>query len=329
MACRFRMVPDDTNIDFFHPVAMRFWLGGVDPRRWCVDRALFVTKGLNYGVDFRGGTIMMVATPEAVPVGDFRQLLTGLDFGEVGVTQISDDSGAGRQHDADAARRHRRRPRQPAGGARRRSRRRSTAGFPGIQFLQVDSVGAKVSSELVRSGILAVVLSFVGIGIYVWLRFEWQFALGAVASLVHDAIVTVGIFSILTQLEFDLTIVGGDPDGGRLFDQRHCGGLRPGARGAAQVQEDAAARRAEPRAERDAEPHGDDVDTVLIALAAIYFFGGPAVSGFALRGDLRRGLRHLFLDLRRERRGALFRRQARLGRRRRIEAGTKLGDAGA
>jgi preprotein translocase SecF subunit len=80
------------------------------------------------------------------------------------------------------------------------------AAFPGAKYLQVDNVGGKVSGELVQTGFIAVGLSLLAIMAYVWLRFEWQFAVGAVVSLLHDVIVTIGIFSIL-QLQFDLTIV--------------------------------------------------------------------------------------------------------------------------
>jgi preprotein translocase subunit SecF len=152
--------------------------------------------------------------------------------------------------------------------------------LPGIQFLQVDGVGDKVSGELVESGILAVVLSFVGIGIYVWLRFEWQFALGAVASLVHDAIVTAGIFSIL-QHEFNLTIIAAIltvlgysiNDTVVVFDR---------------VRE--VLRKYKKMPLRDVmnlalnETLSRTVMTsvtTLIALFAILFFGGPVVSGFA------------------------------------------------
>ena len=109
-----------------------------------------------------------------------------------------------------------------------------------------------------RRRVLAVVLSFIGIMIYVWLRFEWQFALGAVVSLVHDAILVVGIFCLL-QLEFNLTIVAAIltvigysiNDTVVVFDR-----VREVLR---KYKKHAAARRAEPRAQRDAEPHGDDV----------------------------------------------------------------------
>lgn len=201
---RLRLVPDQTNVNFFAPWAMRFWLG-VSAIGMIASVVLFLVMGLNYGVDFRGGTIIMTSTQNDVSVGEYRALLNGLDFGEVNVTEVSDDTGQGRHlmlmrlgitgEDPDSQQQ-----------VITEVRNALTATWPDIQFLQVDSVGAKVSGELVVDGVLAVVLSFIGIMIYVWLRFEWQFALGAVASLVHDAILVVGLFA-LTQMEFNLTII--------------------------------------------------------------------------------------------------------------------------
>ena len=201
---RLRLVPELTNINFLAPWAVRAWLG-LSILGMVGSIVLFLTMGLNYGVDFRGGTIMMVATEEEVPVGEYRELLNGLDFGDVGVTEISDDTGQGR---------HMMLLRLGIAGDNPDSQQAVItevqqalrAAYPGIQVLQVDSVGAKVSRELVVDGVLAVILSFIGIMIYVWLRFEWQFALGAVASLVHDALLVVGVFCV-TRLEFNLTIV--------------------------------------------------------------------------------------------------------------------------
>lgn len=204
MAFRLRLVPDETRINFFAPWAMRFWLA-VSVLGMVLSVVLFLTVGLNYGVDFRGGTIIMTSTSEDVPVSAYRELLNGLNFGEVNVTEVSDDTGQGR---------HLMLSRLGISGADPDSqqqvitevRNAMTAKWPDVQFLQVDSVGAKVSSELVVDGVLAVVLSFIGIMIYVWIRFEWQFALGAVASLVHDAVLVVGLFAV-TQMEFNLTII--------------------------------------------------------------------------------------------------------------------------
>jgi len=198
---RLRLVPDDLNIDFMRYT--RFWLA-VSILGVLASIALVATRGLNLGVDFRGGTIIVAATPEAHPVGDFREALTALDVGDVAVTEISDDSGAGRHmvlmrlgttgEDESAA------------DVVETIRAGLAQAFPGVQLLQVDSVGAKVSAELFRNGVLALVLSCVAIMVYIWLRFEWQFAVGSVVSLIHDAVVTVGLFSLL-QIEFNLTSI--------------------------------------------------------------------------------------------------------------------------
>lgn len=278
MAWRLRLVPDETKINFFSRRAMLVWLG-ISALGMIASIVLFFTVGLNYGVDFRGGTIATVQTQEDVPVGAFREALTRLDVGDVAVTNISDDSGQGRHlllmrlgisgDDPDS---------QQALVAKVKAG--LSQSFPGIQFLQIDSVGAKVSGELVRNGVLAVVLSFVGIGIYVWLRYEWQFALGAVASLVHDAIVTVGIFCLL-QIEFDLTIIAAIltmlgysiNDTVVVFDR---------------VREVLRKYKKLPLPEVMNIALNETLSrtvmtstTTLIALFAIYFFGGEVLSGFA------------------------------------------------
>jgi preprotein translocase subunit SecF len=194
-----RLLPDVTTIDFFR--WMRFWLA-VSVLGVLGTLVLLPLRGLNYGVDFRGGTLIMAEVPEHQPIADVRALLTGLDVGDVNVTEASgegegqvllmrigaDEGEASQQDVIDAV--------QAA----------LNQAYPGVQYLQVDSVGGKVSGELVRSGFLAVLLALGAIMVYVWLRFEWQFAVGAAVSLLHDVIVTIGAYSLL-QLEFNLTSV--------------------------------------------------------------------------------------------------------------------------
>ena len=275
---RLRFVPDNTKINFFAPWAMKFWLA-VSILGMVASVVLFLTMGLNYGVDFRGGTIIMTSTREDVPVSEYREMLNALNFGEVNVTEVSDDTGQGRHlvlmrlgitgDDPDSQQ-----------AVITEVRGALTAKWPDVQFLQVDSVGAKVSGELVVDGILAVVLSFLGIMIYVWMRFEWQFALGAVASLVHDAILVVGLFA-LTQMEFNLTIVAAIltvigysiNDTVVVFDR---------------VREVLRKYKRMPLAEVLNLALNETLSrtvmtstTTLIALLAVYFFGGPVVEEFA------------------------------------------------
>jgi preprotein translocase subunit SecF len=196
---RLRLIPEKTEIDFFR--TMRFWLV-ISVLAVVVSLVLVPTRGLNFGVDFRGGTLIMAEVPDARPIGDFRSLLGGLDVGDVAVTEASGGSGGqvvmmrigmeGGEGEGQAV--------------VERVQDALDAEFPGIEYLQVDSVGAKVSGELVRTGFMAVLLALGAIMVYVWLRFEWQFAVGAVLALFHDSIITVGLFSAL-QLEFNLTII--------------------------------------------------------------------------------------------------------------------------
>ena len=199
---RLRLVPETTNWNFFR--YMKFWLG-VSIAGVLASFISLAVMGLNYGVDFRGGTMILAASPETHDIGEYRTLLNSLGIGDAAVTEVSDTSGSDRQvvmmrlgisgdnPDSQQA-------------VIEEVQAELNAAFPGISYLQVDSVGAKVSNELVRDGIIACLLSVIGIAIYIWLRFEWQFGLGAAIALAHDAIVTIGIFSVL-QLEFNLTIV--------------------------------------------------------------------------------------------------------------------------
>ncbi|MGL4311669.1 MAG: protein translocase subunit SecF [Paracoccaceae bacterium] len=206
MAWRLRLVPVKTNIDFFRLQTITFGLSALAVVLSILSVAIF---GLNFGVDFRGGTTIRTESTTAVDVGAYREALAGLQMGDVAITEVFDPSFRADQHvamirieanpdapDAEAA--------TPEEIARVEAALKAVD--PSITFPSVESVGPKVSSELIWSALLAVAAGALGIGIYVWLRFEWQFAVGTVAALIHDVVVTVGVFSVL-QLKFDLTIV--------------------------------------------------------------------------------------------------------------------------
>ena len=197
-----RLVPDDTNFDFFRP--MRFWLA-ISLLGVLATLIVLPIRGLNYGVDFLGGTLILAEFPQHRDIGEYRAVLSGLDLGDVAVTEASGGSGGqvvlmriGTSGE-EAAGQSQVVPRVQAA---------IDAAFPGAVYLQVDNVGGKVSGELVWTGIIAVLLALLAIMVYVWLRFEWQFGVGAVVSLLHDVIVTVGVFSLF-RMQFDLTIVAG------------------------------------------------------------------------------------------------------------------------
>ncbi len=203
---RFRPFKDDTNFDFFGTSKITF---GLSVLAVIASVILFFVQGLNYGIDFKGGTMMTVSTPDHVEIGDYRTTLNALELGDVTVTEISDAAGEltdaspnqvsiriAQQGDGDEIQK------EAIAGARAAL----TEAFPDITFLQTDSVGGKVSGELIQAGILAVVLAIAAVLFYIWLRFEWQFALGAVAALVHDVVLTIGVFA-LTGIEFNLSII--------------------------------------------------------------------------------------------------------------------------
>ena len=196
----FRFLSETPSIDFFKP--MRFWLA-VSVLGIVLTVIILPIRGLNFGVDFLGGTLILAEFPEHRDIGEYRAALSGLNLGEPTVTDASGGSGGqvvlmrvGNPPDAG----------EGAAPVADQLRAALDAAFPGVTYLQVDQVGGKVSGELVTTGVLAVGLALLAIMVYVWLRFEWQFAVGAVISLMHDAIVVVGIFSLF-QLQFDLTIV--------------------------------------------------------------------------------------------------------------------------
>ena len=112
-------------------------------------------------------------------------------------------------------------------------------------------MSGKVSEELARDGALAIVLAMLGIAVYIWFRFEWQFGVGALVTLFHDVSMTLGFFA-LTQLQVDLNVVAAILDHRRLFAQRHGRHLRPDPRESAQIPQDGDRPAAQPVAQRDA-----------------------------------------------------------------------------
>jgi preprotein translocase SecF subunit len=203
MAWRLRLVPVKTNIDFF---ALQWVTFGASIAAVVVSILAVAIMGLNFGVDFKGGTTIRTESTQAVDVGVYRDALGVLELGDVAITQVFDPTFREDQHVAMV--------RIEAQEGEEAITPETIAGIegalravdPAITFPSVESVGPKVSAELIWAALMAVAAGSLGIWIYVWLRFEWQFAVGSVAALVHDVVVTVGVFAIF-QLKFDLTIV--------------------------------------------------------------------------------------------------------------------------
>ncbi len=200
---RLRLVPAQTSWDFFRYARFAF---GASVVAMLLSLVLFFSMGLNFGIDFRGGTTIRTESVNPVDVGGFRKALRPLDLGDVTITQVFDPAFGPDKNVASVRIQAQEGVESitPETIARVEAALKSVD--PEVRFTAVESVGPKVSGELIRSAVLAVVSAIAAVLVYIWLRFEWQFSVGAVAALIHDVVLTIGIFSFL-QIKFDLSII--------------------------------------------------------------------------------------------------------------------------
>ena len=160
---------------------------------------LLLFKGLNFGVDFKGGTLIELRVKDkTVTITNIRDSLNQINLGDVSVKKF------GKENDY-LIKFEKKDFNNPNFISEIKSKLTSSLGNT-FEFRRVENVGPKVSSELLRSGIIAICLSLAAMLIYIWIRFEWQFSLGAIVALFHDVIITLGIFSLF-GLEINLSIV--------------------------------------------------------------------------------------------------------------------------
>ena len=203
MAWRLRLAPEKTNIDFFRWQWITF---GGSMGLMVLAFIAWGVMGLNYGIDFKGGTTIRTQSVTPVDVGAYRQTLEALPLGDVSITEVFDPGFAADQHvamiriaaveDVEAVTPETLKTVEDA----------LVAMDPRLTISSVESVGPQVSAELIWSSVIAVALTSLGIMLYIWMRFEWQFAVGGVLALLHDVFITIGIFAVF-QLKFDLTII--------------------------------------------------------------------------------------------------------------------------
>lgn len=191
MALRF--IPDKTNFKF------------VNKRYFCITLSLIVllgtafsvyTKGLNFGIDFSGGIIMEIKADKAVDLANLRSHLgegvylqsLGADSSSV-LVRVAPDKNVNQSEQTKLV----------------KDKIIQTVGS-NVEFRKVDYVGAQVGGELIHNAILAMLLAFAAMFVYLWFRFEWQYGMGALLALIHDATAVIGFYSI-TGIEFDLTSV--------------------------------------------------------------------------------------------------------------------------
>jgi preprotein translocase subunit SecF len=199
---RLKLVPSETNFDFFKLSTVTL---GASVLAMVLSVFLFFSMGLNLGIDFKGGTTIRTDAANAVDVGAYRAALAPLNLGDVSVTQIADVT----KPDLNAAQiRFEAQDGEEAASVEVvQAVKEALKGVdPSMTFPQTESVGPEVSGELVQTAIIAVVAAIAAVLFYIWLRFEWQFSVGAIAALVHDITLTIGVFSLL-QIKFDLAII--------------------------------------------------------------------------------------------------------------------------
>jgi len=200
---RLRLVRDNTSIDFFSRA--RIWLG-ISLVAMVLALTSFLIQGLNFGIDFQGGTSIRTQSEVPVDIAAYRVALEALELGDISIAEIFDPSFDANQNVAMVRIQAQEGDERIATETIEAVQAALRAIDPNMSFPSVESVGPKVSGELIQTAVIAVALAVFAILLYIWLRFEWQFAVGAVLALSHDVILTIGIFSEL-QIKFDLAII--------------------------------------------------------------------------------------------------------------------------
>ena len=187
-----KLIKQNTNIQFLKYKKITLFISLI----FCIISffSLFI-NGLNFGIDFKGGSLIEVKSDEGINIGNVRSRLSLLNLGDVQIQNFGSEKNILVRVEASLSENN---------SSVLSSITNELQTFGEIQRTEV--VGPKISSELIQKGILAII-SAVGLMLfYIWIRFEWQFSLGAVLALIHDVIITIGIFSFF-QIEFNLSII--------------------------------------------------------------------------------------------------------------------------
>ena len=192
-----KLVPDHTNVDFMRWRNLAVVLSTI---MTIASLAFTAYRGLNLGVDFVGGQMVRVSFAQPIDVEELRSRVDGLHLGEASIQEF----GGPKSYQI-------RLPKPPGGDAASniaatRVKQMVTADYAGARVDSVETVSGKVSEELAENGAMAIILAMVGIAIYIWFRFEWQFGVGALLTLAHDVSMTLGFFAF-TRLQVDLNVV--------------------------------------------------------------------------------------------------------------------------
>lgn len=264
-----QLIPYNTNYNFVGKKNIVFAILGLITLL-CLGSVIF--QGFNYGIDFKGGMLLEIRTPEPADLSKLRSDLGGIVHGEVSLQEF------GSAKDLLI-----RIERQPGGEDAQRAALDKIKAKIGtnVEYRQVVNVGPKVSEDLIKNGIYAVLWSLVAMLVYVWFRFEWQFGVCSVITLAHDAIVVLGLFSLF-RLEFNetaiiavlITVTYSINDTVVIYDR---------------IRENLRKFKKMPMTELINHSINETLSrtiltstTTLLSLLGLYFFGGPVIAAFSL-----------------------------------------------
>jgi len=265
-----KLVPEQTNIKFINYRKIAYFFSFV---MIMASFAIYLTNDLNYGIDFEGGIMIEIGTEAPADIGRIRSAMSSLEMGDVKVQEFGDPR--------DVLIRLEHQEGLTVDEVVEKVRNVLPGVVDGeISYRRTETVGSTVSGELIEDGIMAVLFAIGAVLVYIWFRFEWQFGMGAVVALVHDVILTVGMFSF-TGLEFNLstiaailTIVGYSLNDTVVVYDR--------------IRENLRKFRKKPMPELLNLSINDTLSrtvmtsvTTLIALAALFFLGGEGIHGFS------------------------------------------------
>ena len=187
-----RIIKSATNINFMRIKKLTLFISTI---LFLLSLSLIFIKGLNLGIDFTGGSLIEVRFKENIDLNNLRTKMNKLNLGEIQLQTI------GNENDIIFKVQDNKNKQTETVQIIKESLNDQS-----VEYRRTEFVGPKVGSELVNAGIIAVIFSLIGILIYIWIRFQWNFALGAIIALIHDVVLTLGFFSVL-QLEFNLATV--------------------------------------------------------------------------------------------------------------------------
>ncbi len=190
-----RIIKSETNINFMRIKKLTLFISSI---LFFLSLSLVFIKGLNLGIDFTGGSLIEVRFKENIDLNNLRMKMNKLDLGEIQLQTIGNGN--------DIVIKVQDKKNNENTQSETIQIIKNNLSDKSVEYRRAEFVGPKVGGELVNAGIIAVIFSLIGILIYIWIRFQWNFAIGAIIALVHDVILTLGFFSVL-QLEFNLATV--------------------------------------------------------------------------------------------------------------------------